>query len=223
VRASCSRWRNHLAHPPLTNPRRPQIRRRFSTTPSLRQVSFLPWRCTSIWRRNVSPRSHGPNRSISGSPNLPSDRNRIVPFLPSRVVRASLPWTKSPLALSFKNLSGAHQATPRLPSFLQKKRAPAAAEPEAPATPAPITIGRLRMPGTRSRGRFASPRKAGLRGPTFSGYAQAPGDHYGHSQDAKIDPTNLTESNLEAFSRSHLLKPVRRCSLASPMPVRLPH
>ena len=97
VRASYARWRNHLAHPPLTNPRRHQIRPRFSITLFLRRVSFLPWRCTSIWRRSVSPQSHGPSKLSSGSPNLLPDRSQLLPFLPSRAVGASLPWTKSPL------------------------------------------------------------------------------------------------------------------------------
>jgi len=80
VRASYSRWRNPLLHPPLMNPRRPQIRRRFTTTASLRQASFLPWRCTNIWRMNALPRNHGPNRSISGSLTPPSNQNRTVLF-----------------------------------------------------------------------------------------------------------------------------------------------
>jgi len=97
VRASYSRWRNLPPYPPLMNPRRLQIHRRFLTTPSLRQASFLPWKCTSIWRMNALHQIHGLNRSNSGSLNPLSNRNRSVLFSPSRAARDSLLWTKFPL------------------------------------------------------------------------------------------------------------------------------
>jgi hypothetical protein len=118
--------------------------------------------------------------------------------------------------LSFKNLSGAHQATPRLPSFLQKKRAPTA-EPVAPATPAPITVGRLRMPGTRSRSASPPPERQVYGVPPSPVTPKLQVTTMVIPRMPRSTTTNLTESNLETFSRSQIAKPARRCSLASPM------
>ena len=114
--------------------------------------------------------------------------------------------------LNFKGLSGARQVTPRLPSFLQKKQV-ATDKPEAPA---PITIGRLRMP--RSRSRVASPP------PEQPIYQVPPSPVTPRLQVTTMviprmprsTTNNLTESNLETFSRSQVLKSIRRSSLASP-------
>jgi len=119
--------------------------------------------------------------------------------------------------LSFKNPPGAHQATPRLPSFLQKRRGPTT-EPEAPATPAPITIGRLRMPGPRSRSVSPPPKQQAYDVPPSPVTPKLQVTTTVIPRMPRSTTTNLTESNLEAFSRSEVLKSVRRSSLASPMP-----
>jgi hypothetical protein len=119
--------------------------------------------------------------------------------------------------LSFKNLSGAHQATPRLPSFLQKKQV-AAVEPVT----TPITVGRLRLPGSRSRGASPPPEQQVYEVPPSPVTPRLQVTTTVIPRMPKSIPTNLTESNLEAFSRSHLLKSVRRRSLASPSPVPVP-
>ena len=123
--------------------------------------------------------------------------------------------------LSFKNVSGAHQATPRLPSFLQKKQA-AATEPKAPAMPAPITVGRLRMPVSRSRGPSPPPEQPVYEAPPSPVTPRLQVTTTVIPRMPRSTATNLTESNVEAFSRSHLAKSVRRSSLASPTSVPSP-
>lgn len=120
--------------------------------------------------------------------------------------------------LSFKNLPGAQQATRRLPSFLQKRQG-AVTEPEKPATPAPITIGRLRMPGSRSRGASPPPEQQVYGVPPSPVTPRLQVTTTVVPRMPRSTATNLTESNLEAFSRSHLLRSVRPISLASPTPV----
>ena len=120
--------------------------------------------------------------------------------------------------LSFKKLSGAHQASPRLPSFLQKKQA-APPELDTPAAPTPITIGRLRLPGSRSRGPSPPPEQQVSKVPPSPVAPRLQVTTMVVPRMPPSTPTNLTESNLEAFSRSQLLKPVRRRSLASSSPI----
>lgn len=120
--------------------------------------------------------------------------------------------------LSFKKPSGAHRPTSRLPSFLQKKLG-TATEPETRATPPPITIGRLRMPGSRARNIPPSPGQQIYDIPpspvtpklqvTTIVIPRMPGQ----------SSTDLTESNLAAFSRSQFLRSTRTISLVSPTPV----
>jgi len=124
--------------------------------------------------------------------------------------------------LSFKNPSGAHQATPRLPSFLQKKRG-STVEPEAPATPAPITIGRLRMPGPRSRSLSPPPKQQAYGVPPSPVTPKLQVTTTVIPRMPRSTTVNLTESNLEAFSRSQVLKSTRRSSLASPMSIPVPN
>jgi hypothetical protein len=123
--------------------------------------------------------------------------------------------------LSLKNLSGAHQATPRLPSFLQKKRG-STVKPEAPATPAPITIGRLRIPGPRSRSASPPPERQVYEVPPSPVTPKLQVTTTVVPRMPRSNMANLTESNLEAFSRSQLLKSVRRTSAASPMTAPAP-
>lgn len=123
--------------------------------------------------------------------------------------------------LSFKNPPGAHQATPRLPSFLQKKRA-AAAEPEVPAPPPLITVGRLRLPGSRSRGASPPPEQQAYGAPPSPVTPKLQVTTTVIPRMPAFPSLNLTESNLEAFARSQLFNPVRRCSSVSPSPVPIP-
>jgi len=115
--------------------------------------------------------------------------------------------------LSFKNMSVARRSTPRLPSFLQKRYA--AAEPETPATPPPITIGRLRLPGSRSRGASPPPAQQAYRTPPSPVTPRLQVTTTVIPKMLTSNPINLTESNLEAFSRSQV---GRRRSVASPFP-----
>lgn len=116
--------------------------------------------------------------------------------------------------LSFKKASGAHQTT-RLPSFLQRKQS-AAAVPEAQATPVPITIGRLRMPGSRSRGPSPPPEQQVYRPPPSPVTPRLQVTTTVVPRTQRSSTTNLTKSNLDAFSRSQTYKPVRRSSFALP-------
>jgi hypothetical protein len=116
--------------------------------------------------------------------------------------------------LSFKKIPGAHQTT-RLPSFLQRKQR-AAMVPEAQAAPTPITIGRLRMPGSRSRGPSPPPEQQVYRNPPSPVTPRLQVTTTVVPRTQRSSRTNLTESNLEAFSRSQTYKPVRRSSFALP-------
>jgi len=118
--------------------------------------------------------------------------------------------------MSFKSVSGGHQAAPRLPSFLRKKQA-AAAEPEAPAVPAPVTIGRLRMPGSRTRGPSPPPEQRTYQAPPSPVTPRLQITTMVVPRMPTSISANLTESNLAAFSRSQALRSVRRSSsLSSP-------
>lgn len=119
--------------------------------------------------------------------------------------------------LSFKTPSGAHQATPRLPSFLQKKRE-TAAEIKAAEIPAPITIGRLRMPGSRARGGSPPPGQQAYDIPPSPVTPRLQITTTVIPRMPRSTAANLTESNLEAFSRSQLSR-TRTVSLVAPMPI----
>jgi len=123
--------------------------------------------------------------------------------------------------LSFKNPSGAQQVTPRLPSFLQKRRG-ATTEPETPSTPTPITVGRLRMPGSRSRGASPPPGQQVYGVPTPPVTPRLQVTTTVIPRMPRSTNIYLTESNLEAFSRSQVLKSGRRSSLASPTSIPTP-
>lgn len=119
--------------------------------------------------------------------------------------------------LSFKKLSGAHQTTTRLPTFLQK-RLRAAAEPDPPAT-APITIGRLRMPRSRTRGVSPPPEQQAYVVPPSPVTPRLQVTTTVIPRMPRPTSTDLTESNLEAFSRFQHFRSARTASLASPMPI----
>jgi hypothetical protein len=116
--------------------------------------------------------------------------------------------------LTFKKPAGAHHTT-RLPSFLQRKQS-AASVPEAQETPTPITVGRLRMPGSRSRGPSPPPERRFYQAPPSPVTPRLQVTTTVVPRMHRSSMTNLTESNLEAFSRSQAYKHVRRSSLALP-------
>lgn len=120
--------------------------------------------------------------------------------------------------LNFSKLSGAHRPSPRLPSFLQKKQY-AVTEPKAPPKPAPITIGRLRMPGSRARGPSPPPEQQVYEVPPSPVTPKLQVTTTVIPRMPRSTSINLTESNLEAFSRSQHFRPARTVSLASPTPV----
>lgn len=120
--------------------------------------------------------------------------------------------------LSFKKLPGAHQPTSRLPSFLQKKRG-IAARSDPPAAAAPITIGRLRMPGSRTRGASPPPEQQVYEVPPSPVTPRLQVTTTVIPRMPRSTPTNLTESNLRAFSHSQFIRSTRTLSLASPVPI----
>ena len=150
-------------------------------------------------------------RSKPGSPALTFKSGKVLPSLDEISAR-----------LSFKNLSGARRATPRLPSFLQKKQA-TVIESKAPATPASITIGRLRMPTSRSRGASPPPEDQVYEVPPSPVTPRLQVTSMVVPRIPRLASANLTESNLEAFSRSQFLRSARTASLASLMPMSATH
>ena len=120
--------------------------------------------------------------------------------------------------LSFRKPSGAQQATTRLPSFLQRKQV-TISKPEIPAAPAPITIGRLRMPGSRTRGVSPPPEQQLYEIPPSPVAPRLQVTTMVIPRMPRSTTANLTESNLEAFSRSQFLRPARPTSLVSPIPL----
>lgn len=120
--------------------------------------------------------------------------------------------------LSFKKLSGARQATSRLPSFLQKKRG-TAAKSDGPATAAPITIGRLRMPGSRTRGASPPPEQQVYKVPPSPVTPRLQVTTTVIPRMPRSTSTNLTEFNLKAFSHFQFIRSNRTVSLASPIPI----
>jgi hypothetical protein len=116
--------------------------------------------------------------------------------------------------LTTKHTVGAHEVPRRSSSFLQQNQC---SEPlQRRASPPPITVGRLQMPGPR----FRSP------SPPFraadSIYAAPPSPK---TPELVVTTTvvprtvsstpNLTEANVEAFSRANMLKTLRRRSQPS--------
>ena len=122
--------------------------------------------------------------------------------------------------LGFKKLSVARQATPRLPSFLQKKQN-TAFKSETPPTAASITIGRLRMPASRSWGVLPLPEQQVYKVPPSPVTPKLQVTTTVIPRMPRLTSINLTESNLDAFSRSQFRRPARTASLASQMPVAL--
>jgi hypothetical protein len=120
--------------------------------------------------------------------------------------------------LNFNKLSGAHRPAPRLPSFLQKRQY-VATESKTPAKPAPITIGRLRMPGSRTRDSSPPPEQQVYEVPPSPVTPKLRVTTTVIPRMPRSTSIDLTESNLEAFSRSQLLRSVRTVSLVSPKPV----
>lgn len=199
------------AYEPKTPPDSPAIFNYTLPSPGLvsplAMYEYLEEECVTSnpWTEQVEFRLPKPAaRSKQNCPILTFKSGRGLPSLDEITAR-----------LSFKNPSGAHKATPRLPSFLQKKRV---AEPEAPPTPAPITIGRLRMPGPRSRSASPPPERQVYEVPPSPVTPRLQVTTMVVPRMPRSATTNLTESNLEAFSRSQVLKLARRSSLASPRP-----
>jgi hypothetical protein len=205
------------AYEPKTPPDSPAIFNYSLPSPGLvsplKMYEYLEDECVTSqpWTEQVDfrlPQSVLPSKP--GRPTFAFKSGNVLPSLDEISAR-----------MSFKNVSGAHQPTSRLPSFLQKKRS-IAAKSEVPATPAPITIGRLRMPGSRSRGVSTPPEQRIYQVPpspvtpklqvTTTVIPRMP-------RMSRFSSTDLTESNLEAFSRSQLLRPGRTVSLVSPTPV----
>lgn len=208
------------AYEPKTPPDSPAIFNYCLPSPGLvsplAMYEYLEEECVTSnpWTEQVDFRL--PKSAVQSKPNCPVltfKSGRGLPSLDEITTR-----------LSFKSPSGAHKAAPRLPSFLQKKQG-AAVEPEAPAPPVPITIGRLRMPGSRSRGPSPPPEQRVFQVPPSPVTPRLQVTTTVVPRMARSTMANLTESNLEAFSRSQLLKSVRRASLASPVsaPPPTPH
>ena len=147
----------------------------------------------------VQPESNRPAMAFKGG--------RVLPSLDEISAR-----------LNFSKLSGAHRPSPRLPSFLQKKQY-AVAEPKTPPKPAPITIGRLRMPGSRARGPSPPPGQQVYEVPPSPVTPKLQVTTTVIPRMPRSTSINLTEYNLEAFSRSQLVRPARTVSLVSPTPV----
>jgi len=120
--------------------------------------------------------------------------------------------------LNFNKLSGAHRPAARLPSFLQKRQY-VATESKTPTKPAPITIGRLRMPGSRTRDTSPPPEQQVYGVPPSPVTPKLRVTTTVIPRMPRSTSIDLTESNLEAFSRSQLLRSVRTVSLVSPRPV----
>jgi len=105
--------------------------------------------------------------------------------------------------------SGASPA--RLPSFLQHKQQ--STTPERKASPPPLSIGRLQMP---VRSRSPSPPVPEVRVYEAPPSPTTPELEVTTTLVPRTAPTtkNLTESNLEAFSRVTMLKTLRRRSVS---------
>jgi hypothetical protein len=205
------------AYEPKTPPDSPSIFNYSLPSPGLvsplAMYEYLEEECVTSkpWTEQVDFRlPKSAVQSKSNSPTLTFKGGRGLPSLDEITAR-----------LSCKGPSGAHQVTPRLPSFLQKKRG-STAEPEAPAAPAPITIGRLRMPGSRSRGASPPPEQQVYQVPPSPITPRLQVTTTVVPRMPRSIPTNLTESNLEAFSRYQFLKTARRSSLASPASIPVP-
>jgi hypothetical protein len=204
------------AYEPKTPPESPAIFNYCLPSPGLvsplAMYEYLVEECITSkpWTEQVDFRlPKSATRSKRNSPVISFKSGRGLPSLDEISAR-----------LSFKNPSGAHQVTPRLPSFLQKKQA--AVEPEAVAIPVPITIGRLRLPGSRSRGDSPPPEEKIYETPPSPVTPRLQVTTTVIPKMRTSVPNNLTESNLEAFSRSQLLKPVRRRSIVAQSPIPVP-
>lgn len=120
--------------------------------------------------------------------------------------------------MTMKQLSDTHEAAAaprRLPSFLQQKQQSAVVEePVRKASPPPISVGRLRMPGTRSSSPPAPEVKRIYSAPPSP---KTPELQVTITLVPRTASTtrNLTESNLEAFSRENMLRTLRRQSAST--------
>jgi len=99
----------------------------------------------------------------------------------------------------------------RLPLFLRQKQQSTA--PEREASPPPLSIGRLQMP---VRSRSPSPPVPEVRVYVAPPSPTTPDLEITTTLVPRTTPTmrNLTESNLEAFSRATMLKTLRRRSVS---------
>jgi hypothetical protein len=148
----------------------------------------------------------------------------LLPQAKSIGDKSSVTWPSRPSAgkslpsldqisahLTTKQMSSAHEVPRRLPSFLQQE--PQSRQPRRRASPPPITVGRLQLPGPRFRSPSPPLPEAG------SVYAAPPSPK---TPELIITTTlvprttpstrNLTEANVEAFSRANMLKTLRRRS-----------
>lgn len=202
------------AHEPKTPPDSPAIFNYSLPSPGLDSplalyelleeecVTSQPWTEQVDFRLPKSADQSKPNR-----PALTFKSGKVLPSLDEISAR-----------LGFKKSSGAHQATQRLPSFLQGRR-DAAVRSGTPPTSASITIGRLRMPASRSQG-ASPPQKQRVYGvPPSPITPKLQVTTTVIPRMPRLTSTKLTESNLEAFSRSQFLRSARAASLASLMPV----
>ena len=202
------------AHEPKTPPDSPAIFNYSLPSPGLvsplAMYEHLEEECVTSepWTEQVDFRL--PKSAVQLKPTRPAVTFKSGKVLPS--------LDEISARLGFKRLSGVHQTTPRLPSFLQKKQVTA----RVPATPAPITIGRLRMPASRSRGISPLPEQHVYEVPPSPVTPKLQVTTTVIPRMPRLTPINLTESNLEAFSRSHFLRPARPASLA-PVPVSTAH
>lgn len=149
-------------------------------------------------------------RSKSSHPPLAFNSGKGLPSLDEISAR-----------LGFKKRPGTHQATPRLPSFLQKKQY-TTVKSESPATSPSITIGRLRMPASRSRGASPPPAQQVYKVPHSPVTPKLQVTTTVVPRMPRSTSTHLTESNLEAFSRVPFPRLARTTSLTSLTPAPVP-
>lgn len=137
--------------------------------------------------------------------------NKVHIALSARSTKKGLPSLDQISAhMSMRQTTGA--ASPaRLPSFLQHKQQSTA--PERKASPPPLSIGRLQMP---VRSRSPSPPVPEVRVYAAPPSPTTPDLEVTTTLVPRTTPTtrNLTESNLEAFSRATMLKTLRRRSVS---------
>ena len=200
------------AYEPKTPPDSPAIFNYSLPSPGLvsplEMYEHLEEECVTSqpWTEQVDFRL--PKLAVQSGPGIPALSFRSGKVLPS--------LDEISARLGFKKLSGTRRATPRLPSFLQRKQDTALSD--TPAKPPLITIGRLRMPTTRSRGPSPPSEKRVYEVPPSPVTPRLQVTTTVIPRMPRLAPINLTESNLEAFSRSQFLRPSRTASSASLRP-----